>query len=121
MHYSKMEWCRLQHSYRVKVQASTLMETLVASVVFLIVFAMAMTSAVNLRKMETPDWARIERDFNEFRKQIPEDGKQYEYDWGRIEATCSDYHNLPGLLDVQVTIRLKDGRRTWYRYLTSTE
>lgn len=97
------------------------METLVASVVFLIVFAMAMTSAVNLRKMQTPDWARIERDFNEFRKRVPEDGERYEYDWGRIEAVCSEYHDVPGLLYVQATIRLKDGRRTGYRYLTSTE
>lgn len=104
-----------------KLKATSLLEAIVASVVFLIVFGMAMTSAVNLRKLGTPDWARIERDFNEFRKQNPENGEQYEYDWGRIEATCSDYHDVPGLLDVQITIRLKDGRKTVYRYLTIAE
>ena len=117
MHYGKMERCRLHHCGKIRLRASTLVETLVASVVFLIVFGMAMTSAVNLRKMQTPDWARIERDFNEFRKQIPENGEPYEYEWGRIEATCSDYHDVPGLLYVQSTIQLKDGRRTGYRYL----
>lgn len=101
-----------------KLKATSLVETIVASVVFLIVFGMAMTSAVNLRKLGTPDWARIERDFNEFRKQVPVNGQAYEYDWGQIEASCSDYHEVPGLLDIQATIRLKDGRKTAYRYLS---
>lgn len=121
MHYGKMERRRLHHRGKIRLRASTLVETLVASVVFLIVFGMAMTSAVNLRKMQTPDWVRIERDFNEFRKQVPENGQQFEYAWGWIEANCSDYHNVPGLLYVQATIRLKDGRRTEYRYLTIAE
>lgn len=121
MHYGKMERCRLHHCGKIRLRASTLVETLVASVVFLIVFGMAMTSAVNLRKMQTPDWARIERDFNEFRKQVPINGEPYEYEWGRIEAVCSEYHDVPGLLDVQVTLRLKDGRKTVYRYLISKE
>ena len=83
-------------------------------------WSVTMTSAVNLRKLGTPDWARI-RNFNEFRKQIPENGEPYEYEWGRIEAVCSDYHEVPGLLYVQATIRLKDGRRTKYRYLKIVE
>lgn len=121
MYNSKMERFRLHHCGKIRLRASTLVETLVASVVFLIVFGMAMTSAVNLRKMQTPDWARIERDFNDFRKQVPENGEQYDYEWGRIEAICSDYHEVPGLLYVQATIRLKDGRRMAYQYLINTE
>ena len=121
MHYGKMERFRLHHCGKIRLRASTLVETLVASVVFLIVFGMAMTSAVNLRKMQTPDWARIERDFNEFRKRIPENGEPYKYEWGRIEANCSDYQEVSGLIDVQVTLILRDGRKTVYRFLYCEE
>ena len=104
-----------------RVKATSLVETLVASVVFLIVFGMAMSAAVSLRKLCAPNWAQIERDFNEFRKQAPEDGVIQEYDWGAIETACSDYHEVSGLIDVQVTLILRDGRKTVYRYLYCDE
>lgn len=104
-----------------RLKATSLLETVVASVIFLIVFGMAMRAAVDLRKLGTPDWAQIERDFNEFRKRVPEDGEVLEYEWGKIETQCRGYHDVPGLVDVQVTLHLKDGRRTVYRYLCCEE
>ena len=87
-----MERGKIHHSGKVRLKATTLLETIVASIVFLIVFGMAMTSAVNLRRMETPDWAHI-------------------------ETSCRNYRDIPGLVDVQATINLKDGRKFAYRYL----
>ena len=112
-----MERGKIHHSGKVRLKATTLLETIVASIVFLIVFGMAMTSAVNLRRMETPDWAHIETDFNAMRTLAPEDGHVYEYDWGDIETSCRNYREIPGLVDVQATISLKDGRKFAYRYL----
>lgn len=104
-----------------RVKATSLVETLVTSVVFLIVFGMAMDTAVNLRKLKVPDWAMIERDFNAYRKLAPEDEQTYVYEWGKIYTSCSGYHSVPGLADVQVTIILRDGRKTVYRYLYCEE
>lgn len=112
-----MERGKIHNSRKVSLKATSLLETIVASIVFLIVFGMAMTSTVNLRKMEKPEWARIETDFNAMRKLAPEDGHVYEYDWGDIETTSRDYHEVQGLFDVQATISLKDGRKFAYRYL----
>ena len=100
-----------------RLKATSLLETIVASVIFLIVFGMAMHAAVDLRKLGAPDWAQIERDFNEFRRQVPKDREVFEYEWGKIETQCRDYHDVPGLVDVQATLCLKDGRKTVYRYL----
>ncbi len=102
---------------KVGLAATSLLETVVATVVFLIVFGMAMGASVNLRRLGSPDWARIETDFNAVRARMPEDGQVYEYDWGEIGTECSEYLEIPGLLDVRVTIKLKDGRRSIYRYL----
>jgi hypothetical protein len=112
-----MERGKIHHSGKVRLKATTLLETIVASIVFLIVFGMAMTSAVNLRRMDKPDWAHIETDFNAMRTLAPEDGHVYEYDWGDIETSCRNYREIPGLVDVQATISLKDGRKFAYRYL----
>ena len=116
-----MERNRIHNYCKVRLKATSLLETIVASIVFLIVFGMAMTSAVNLRRLGTPDWTRIERDFNAIRQRSPENDKLYEYDWGRIETSCRDYHEISGLVDVQATISLKDGRRFAYRYLYCDE
>lgn len=99
------------------LKATSLLETIVASVVFLIVFGMAMSSVIHLQKMKAPDWASIEEDFNEFVRRVPENGKAYEYEWGQIETACDEYRDVPGLLHIHATIRLKDGRKTIYRYL----
>ena len=112
-----MERGEIHHSGKVRFKATTLLETIVASIVFLIVFGMAMSTAVHLRRMETPDWVRIETDFNALRTLAPEDGQVYEYDWGDIETSCRNYREIPGLVDVQATICLKDGRQFAYRYL----
>jgi len=101
--------------------ATSLLETIVATVIFLIVFGIAMTSAVNLHRLGTPDWAGIEKDFNEIRLLAPEDGREYDYDWGEIETECSYYHEVPGLKEVNALIKLKDGRSLTYRYLVCDE
>ena len=112
-----MERNRLHNYCKIRLKATSLVETSVASGVFMIVFGMAMASAVNLRRLGTPDWVRIETDFNAIRQAAPEEGHVYKYDWGDIETSCRDYLDVPGLVDVPATVSLKDGRRFAYRYL----
>lgn len=50
-----------------RLKATTLLETIVASLIFLLVFGMAMEALVHIHKINDPDWAAMERGFNEFR------------------------------------------------------
>ena len=100
-----------------RLAAASLLETIVATVVFLIVFGMAMSSSVNLRRLGSPDWARIETDFNAVREMVPENGQEFEYGWGKIKTDCQGYREVSGLVEVRATITLKDGRKSVYRYL----
>jgi hypothetical protein len=116
-----MAWLGIHIKGKIMLEATSLLETIVATVIFLIVFGMAMTSAVNLHRLGTPDWAGIERDFNEIRTLAPEDGRVYVYDWGEIETESGYYHEVPGLKEVHALIKLKDGRKMKYRYLVCDE
>lgn len=112
-----MERNRVFNQCKIRLKASSLLETIVASIVFLIVFSMAMTAAINLRKFDMPDWAKIETEFNAIYKSGLDDDALCEYDWGSIEITFNEYQSISGLYDVQAIVCLKDGRQFKYRYL----
>lgn len=74
-----------------RLKATTLLETIVASLIFLLVFGMAMEALVHIHKINDPDWAAMERGFNEFRDSlvVRSDGTR-EYSWGTMRWTRKD-------------------------------
>lgn len=101
-----------------RLKATTLLETIVASLIFLLVFGMAMEALVHIHKINDPDWAAMERGFNEFRDflVVRSDGTR-EYSWGTMRWTRKDASDIEGLVEINVTATMKGGQKIEYRYL----
>lgn len=101
-----------------RLKATTLLETIVASLIFLLVFGMAMEALVHIHKISDPDWAAMERGFNEFRDSlVVRSGGTREYSWGTMRWTRKDASDIEGLVEINVTAMMKGGQKIEYRYL----
>lgn len=103
-----------------RLKATTLLETIVASLIFLLVFGMAMEALVHIHKISDPDWSAMERSFNEFRDSsvVMSDGSR-EYSWGTMQWVRKDAAELEGLVEVNVTVTMNGGQKIEYRYLSN--
>ncbi len=101
-----------------RLKATTLLETIVASLIFLLVFGMAMEALVRIHKVRNLDWVAMERSFNEFcdSSALLSDGLR-EYSWGTIRWVLKDASEMEGLVEVNVTATMKGGQKIEYRYL----
>ena len=101
-----------------RLKATTLLETIVASLIFLLVFGMAMEALVHIHKVSDPDWSAMEQSFNEFRDSsvVMSDGLR-ECSWGTMRWTHKSAFDTEGLVEINVTATMKDGQKIEYRYL----
>ncbi|HBH09505.1 MAG TPA: hypothetical protein DDX40_08925 [Rikenellaceae bacterium] len=101
-----------------RLKATTLLETIVASLIFLLVFGMAMEALVHIHKISNPDWSAMEQSFNEFRDSsvVMSDGLR-EYPWGTMRWVRKDTSEMEGIVEINVTATMKGGQKIEYRYL----
>jgi hypothetical protein len=109
------------------LSGSTLLETIVASVIFMIVFVLAMDILTRLIVFdnEDADYLVVENDLRKCQRQIclnaitPET-KTYKYDWGEINVEVSDYkENIYQVKMVAMTN--KQHRQIRFRFLKANE
>ncbi|MDR0893649.1 MAG: hypothetical protein LBN24_13755 [Mediterranea sp.] len=102
-----------------RLQASTLIETIVASIIFLCVFGMAMDTLTRLfaSGRDEADYLLVESVMNRQRRaleQHPPTGasaKSYPYRWGELRIEMHPYGESSNLLEVDmqaVTLRKKE-------------
>lgn len=107
------------------VVASTLIETLIASVIFLCVFMISLDtlSRLTLNKTDTrllteADY-RIKDCFREYATGKYDCGYyQHTFDWGSIGITVKPYRDYPALRELEITADIKrSGKQIRYRHL----
>ena len=108
--------------------ASTVIEVIVASVLFLTVFFLAMEMLVRIGSRQADETllqAEIDRTacVQEFRTAAFDPGEYTrEYDWGVIEIIVKQYWGLNDIQEIRFTIRIEKGRQTFaYRILKPIE
>ena len=101
---------------------TSLVEALVASVVFLTIFLIAMDSLTNIARIRLSDVSpkAVEMAIGECLVKFSEgtDYKAaYSYPWGDIELRAEPYRDVDNMLDVTVTAKSKNEHTVIYRYL----
>lgn len=109
-----------------KLKASTLLETIVASVIFMIVFVIAMDTLTRIlvSNHKDNDFLVIESAFsrciNEMKNKELKIGEQsHTFEWGEIYVNISLYKEAVFQVHMQAVTREK--REVNYRYLTTTK
>lgn len=102
------------------LQGASLVEALVASVIFLTIFLIAMSSLVNIARIKVsgPSPVEIEDAVEECIakfKDESDDSRSYDFDWGVVEVNAKPYETSDGVLDVTVSAKVKYGRTVIYR------
>lgn len=108
------------------LKGASLVEALVASVIFLIVFLIAMSSLVNIARIKVsgPSPAEIEDAVEECITRLKYDSgntRFYNYEWGVVEVDTKTYEMFDGVLDVTVSSKVKYGRTVIYRYIINND
>lgn len=105
-----------------KLRGSTLVETLTASVIFMIVFMLAMNTLTRLLSVDSDtDYVIIENDLRKCRRilnrsELHPGTRTYPYEWGEVEVDIHIYKN--DILQVEMTTHSrKQYRQISYRYL----
>lgn len=104
------------------LKGTSLVEALVASVIFITVFLIAMNSVVSISRVNHSGASPAEmeetiRDCMERFEKGKEDRASYDYSWGRIEINAESYGKMEDLSDVTLTAKAKNGCTIIYRYL----
>lgn len=107
------------------LKGSSLVEALVASVIFLTVFMIAMTSLVNITKLNlsTASVPEMELAVGECMDKFSLEfgtSASYGYEWGHVEITTVPYRSLDDLLEVTASAKAKRGGDIIYRYILCT-
>ncbi|MCX4336579.1 MAG: hypothetical protein K1V99_11585 [Bacteroidales bacterium] len=104
------------------LKGASLVEALVASVIFLTVFFIAMSSMTDIARVNLSGASPV--DMEEAVRQCLEsfaagtaDKASYAYMWGDIEIESEPYKAADDLKDVTVTAKAKNGCTVIYRYL----
>ncbi len=114
---------RLRKIVRKRVSGSTLLETITASVIFMIVFVMAMDTLTRLLTFDSndSDYIVIENELNKCKKQVCREElrpgtRTYQYKWGEIDVEISHYKDQVFQVSMVATGQKKH-RKTSYRFL----
>lgn len=104
--------------------ATSLLETIVSSVIFMIIFIIAMHSMTNLLVYENrqPDWLIIENDMKKCRRMIEKEGidenrreHYYPFSWGRIRVSVEPYKD--NILLIEMASEIESGQSVGYYFL----
>jgi len=108
------------------LEASTILEIIIASVLFLILFFLAMEMLVRIAGRQ-PDNALLQAEIDrkacvhEFKTGVFEQGEYVrEYDWGTITVTVQPYRTLRDIDELHFLIHVSKGnRKLIFRTLTT--
>ena len=112
--------------HRARLSASTLIETITASVIFMIVFVIAMDVLTTIITHDTKDsdYIVVENEISKLRRDIIDNGDDirvgdsvYEFGWGEIRLNISEYRNNGVFLVDIDAVSLKGRRMAVYRFL----
>ena len=120
--------CRFGKASRLltKVTASTLLETIVASVIFMIIFTMALDTMTRIMTFDQKDdeYLLIESSFSKCEheiknKKIVIGDENYIFEWGNISVTITHYNEHLYLIDMSAETT---GRKNVsYKYILANE
>lgn len=104
------------------LQGASLVEALVASVIFLTIFLIAMSSLVNIARIKVsgPSPVEIEDAVEECIakfKDESDDSRSYDFEWGVVEVDAKPYRASDRVLEVAASAKVKYGRTVVYRYI----
>ena len=101
-----------------KLSGSTLLETLVATILFLLIFNIAIDALVRVNKLRNADWVSMERDFNQWRDTgVPVRDTMISYPWGTIQWKIDSEEECYDLYIYTVTANMKNGQTAVYQFL----
>lgn len=100
-----------------KLAGSTLLETLVATILFLLIFGIAIEALVRINKVGNVDWVSMERVFNQWRdSEIPAKDTTSIYPWGTMQWEVTSDAKLSELRMYTVTAYMKNGQTAVYYF-----
>lgn len=107
---------------RRSLKGTSLVEALVASVIFLTVFLIAMDSLTGIARvnLSVTSYVAMEVATGECLKQFAAgntDKATFGYHWGCVEVTAEPYGQMAGLSEVTVTAKSSNGYTIIYRYI----
>ncbi|MGM9763932.1 MAG: hypothetical protein ACI3ZQ_07930 [Candidatus Cryptobacteroides sp.] len=105
------------------LKAASLVEALVAAVIFMTVFIIAMDSMTNIARINFSAVSPVEvenavKDCMEKFEAGTDDRTSYEYSWGKVEIKAETCRMTDALSDVTLVAKAKNGNTVIYRYLT---
>lgn len=107
-----------------ELPATSLLETIVSSVIFMIIFIIAIHSITHLLAYETkqPNWLIIENDMKKCRRIIEKEGvnesrdaRYYSFSWGSIRVSATPYKD--NILQVEMSSEIESGQSISYYFL----
>ncbi|RNC63886.1 hypothetical protein [Proteiniphilum sp. X52] len=111
-----------------KLQATSLLETIVSSIVFMIIFIIAMHSMTNLLVYENrqPNYLIIENDMKKCQRMIEKEGidanvheKHYSFPWGKVRVSVSPYKG--DVFIIYMVSEIENGQSVGYHFLYANE
>lgn len=109
-----------------KLKASTLLETIVASVIFLIIFAMAIDTMTRMMVFDHQDseYLLIESAFNKYEremrnKEIVVGSENYTFEWGGMNVITTYYED--GLYLIEMNALSNSKKKVKYQYILADE
>lgn len=104
------------------LKGASLVEALVASVIFLTVFLIAMSSLINIARIKVsgPSPVEIEDAVEECIarfKDESDNANSYGFEWGTVELNAKPYGASDEVLSVTASAKVKYGRTVIYRYI----
>lgn len=111
-----------------KLPATSLLETIVSSVIFMIIFIIAMHSMTNLLVYENkqPNYLIIENDLRKCRQMIEKEGvdenikeQNYSFPWGKVKVSVSPYKG--NILLIHMASEVDSGQSTGYHFLYANQ
>lgn len=107
-----------------KLPASSLLETIVSSVIFMILFVMAMHALTRLLVHENkhPHHLVMESDMKKCKRMIEKEGvdenaedKYYAFPWGKVKVSVSPYKG--DILLIHITPEIEGAQQAGYHFL----
>lgn len=101
-----------------KLPGSSLLETLVATILFLLIFSISIEALVRINKIRNADWVSMEREFNRSRESaLPGRDTTLTYPWGAMKWDVGYDEELTELKVYKVTAYMKNGQTAVYNFL----
>lgn len=118
----------LKKKFKLNFPATSLVETIVSSIIFMIIFIIAMDALTNLLvyDQKNPNYIIVENDLKKCRRTIEKEGidenmkeHYYSYKWGKIKVSVSPYKD--DFLLINMTSQVVKGQSIGYKFLYANQ